>query len=114
MVASRVTLRRSSVAKRRLRNWGSIWIYEGSLHIEYQDTLLAQYQADYDQQGKHFQEIGQPTLYQTPYASPQLELFELDDEQWLKVYHRAYEQRQKRIRGQMGRQLPLANLEFAV
>lgn len=92
----------------------SVWIYEGSLRIEYQDTLLSQYQADYDQRQKHFQEISQPTLYQTPFVSPQLELFELDDEQWLKVYHRAYERRQKRISRRLGRQLQLANLEIAV
>lgn len=89
------------------------WIYEGSLRIEYQDTLLAQYQADYDQRQKHFQHISQPTLYQTPFASPQLALFELDDEHWLKVYHRVYERRQKRIK-QMGRQPQLINLEIAV
>jgi transposase InsO family protein len=91
----------------------SIWIYEGSLRIEYQDTLLAQYQADYDRRQKHLQEVSQPTLYQTPFASPQLELFELDDEQWLKVYHRSYQRQHKRIKW-MVKQLCLIDLEIAV
>ncbi|MDH3675846.1 MAG: DDE-type integrase/transposase/recombinase, partial [Anaerolineae bacterium] len=52
----------------------SIWIYEGQLRIEYQETLLAQYQADYDQHQKRLQDVNQPTLYQTPFASPQMEL----------------------------------------
>ena len=92
----------------------SIWIYEGQLRIEYQETLLAQYQVGYDQRQKRLQNINQPTLYQTPFASPQLELFELDDEQWLKIYQRTYERRQKRIRRLLGRQLHLIDLEIAV
>ena len=47
----------------------SVWIYEGSLRIEYRDTLLAQYQVDYDQRQKRLQDVNQPTLYQTPFAS---------------------------------------------
>ena len=69
----------------------SIWIYEGQVHIEYQETLLAQYQADYDQKQKRLQQVHQPVFYQTPFASPQLVLFELDDEQWLKIRRRPYE-----------------------
>jgi transposase InsO family protein len=91
----------------------SVWIYEGQLRLEYQETLLAQYQSHYDQRQKRLQHVSQPTLYQTLFASPQLELFELDNEQWLKIYQRTYERRQKRMR-QMGRQLRLTNLEIAV
>jgi hypothetical protein len=32
-----------------------------------------------------------PQLFNTTYGSPQLELFELDDEQWQKVARRPYE-----------------------
>ena len=90
----------------------SIWIYEGNLQIEYQETLLAQYQADYDQRPKRLQEVSQPTLYQTPFASPQMELFELDDEQWLKIRQRSYQRRQKRI-AREARQFQLPNLGLA-
>jgi putative transposase len=91
----------------------SIWIYEGNLQIEYQETLLAQYHGDYDWRKKGLQEVSQPTLYQTPFASPQLEMFELDEEQWLKVRQRSYQRRQKRVT-QLARQLPLTGLEIAV
>jgi transposase InsO family protein len=90
----------------------SIWIYEGNLQIEYQETLLAQYHSDYDWPQKSLQDVSQPTLYQTPFASPQLELFELDDEQWLKIRQRSYQRRQKRI-AQRARQLQLPNLDLA-
>lgn len=91
----------------------SIWIYEGNLLIEYQETLLAQYQGDYDWRKKSLQDVSQPTLYQTPFASPQLEMFELDDKQWLKVLQRTYQRRQKRLPSR-AKQLPLTGLEMAV
>jgi hypothetical protein len=90
----------------------SIWIYEGQLRIEYQETLLAQYQVGYDQRQKRLQEVSQPTLYQTPFASPQMELFELDDEQWLKIQQRSYHRLQKRIAREV-RQFQLPNLGLA-
>jgi putative transposase len=66
----------------------SIWIYEGQLRIEYQQTLLARYQCDYDQKHRQLQAVGTPTLYSTAFRSPQLELIELDDEQWRKCQRR--------------------------
>ena len=32
-----------------------------------------------------------PRLFRTPYASPQLEFWELDDQQWHKITRRPYE-----------------------
>ena len=90
----------------------SIWIYEGRVHIEYQETLLAKYQADYDQKQKRLQGVSQPTFYQTPFVSPQLVLFELDDEQWLKVRRRSYDRHLKPPQVEAW-QLPLAALEIA-
>jgi hypothetical protein len=58
----------------------SIWIFEGNLQVDYQETLLAQYHGDYDWRKKGLQEVSQPTLCQTPFVSPQIEMFELDDE----------------------------------
>lgn len=73
----------------------------------------AQYHSDYDWRKKGLQDVSQPTLHQTPFASPQLEMFELDDEQWLKVRQRSYQRQRKRI-AQRARQLPLKDLEIAV
>jgi len=90
----------------------SIWIYEGQIHIEYQETLLAQYQADYDRTQKRLQGVSQPIFYRTSFASPQLVLFELDDEQWLKVRRRPYDRQPERATPQVI-QLSLRHLEIA-
>jgi putative transposase len=66
----------------------SIWIYEGQLSIEYHKTLLARYRCHYDPKQGQLQEVSAPTLYATAFRSPQLELIELDDEQWRKCQRR--------------------------
>jgi hypothetical protein len=71
----------------------SVWLYDGRLHIAHQDFLLARYAYQYDRKARRLRVVAQPQLYRTPYASPQLELWELDDEQWQKVARRPYERR---------------------
>jgi len=66
----------------------SIWIYDGHLHIASQQTVVAQYRCDYDAPHGHLQDVWEPLLYATPFASAQLELFELDDTQWRKCLRR--------------------------
>ena len=63
----------------------SIWIYEGQLHIEYQQALVARYRCIYDRTHGQLHDVNEPFFYPTPFASPQLELIELDDEQWRKL-----------------------------
>jgi len=87
----------------------SIWIYEGQLRIEYQKTLLAQYRCTYDLRKGHLHEVSEPILYATPFASPQLELIELDDEQWRKFQRRPSRNSPKRI-AMLGQQLSLLDL----
>jgi transposase InsO family protein len=91
----------------------SIWIYEGKLRIEYQQTMLAKYACEYDPHQKQLQKVSQPTLFQTPFKSPQLVLLELDDLQWLKIRHRMYHRQQKRF-AKLGQQLPLRQLDVAI
>jgi transposase InsO family protein len=76
----------------------SIWLYDGRLSIAYQQTLLAQYAYRADRRAKRLRTVGQPRLYHTAYASPQLELWELDDAQWRKVLERP-PRRNHRLRG---------------
>lgn len=90
----------------------SVWIYDGTLRIEHEDTVLAEYHADYDRRQKRLEAVSQPTLHQTAFASPQLELFELDDEQWLKIHQRTYHRR-KQLFAQKGKQLPLTGLHVS-
>ena len=74
----------------------SIWVYDGRLQIAYRDALLAQYTYRYDRTTKRLRTIKRPQLYHTSYASPQLELFELDDAQWRKAWERDARQRHDR------------------
>ncbi len=83
-----------------------IWIYEGKLSIEYQKTLVARYRCDYDLKRRELQGMSDPTLYTTALTSPQLELIELDDEQWVKFQRRASRTYSRRI-AMLPKELPL-------
>jgi hypothetical protein len=87
----------------------AIWVYEGELRIEYQETLLARYRCAYDQRQRRRQDVSHPLLDQTPFASPQLELLELDEAQWIKVQQRAWSLRPRQVR-QMAEQLLLLDV----
>ena len=69
----------------------SVWLYDGRLHAAHREVLLARYAYRYNRKERRLQMVSDPQLYQTAYASPQLELWELDDEQWRKVTRRPYE-----------------------
>jgi transposase InsO family protein/transposase len=91
------------------RNRVLIWIYEGELSIEYQKTLLARYRCDYDLKQGQLQGLSDPTLYTTAFKPPQLELIELDDEQWVKFQRRSSKTYSRRI-AMLPKQLPLLDL----
>jgi putative transposase len=74
----------------------SIWLYDGSLRIAYQQTLLAQYAYRADRAARRLRAVDHPQLSATVYASPQLELWELDDAQWRKVLERPLRPRRRR------------------
>jgi hypothetical protein len=86
-----------------------IWIYEGELSIEYQRTVVARYRCEYDPRRQALEGLSDPTLYQTCFTPPQLELIELDDEQWVKFQRPPSRTYSKRMA--MGpQQLPLLDL----
>lgn len=74
-----------------------IWIFEGALSIEYQQTVVARYRCEYDPRRKAIQGMSEPTLYQTRFTPPQLELIELDDAQWATFQQRPSRTYSKRI-----------------
>jgi hypothetical protein len=53
--------------------------------------------------------VSEPTRYATPFASPQLELIELDDEQWIKFQRRPSRHYSRRI-AMLPQQLSLLDL----
>jgi len=84
----------------------SIWLYDGRLHIAHREALLARYGCRYDRKARRLRAVLNPQLYRTVYASPQVELWELDDEQWRKVMPRSYERHALPL-DNGARQLPL-------
>jgi hypothetical protein len=66
----------------------SVWLYDGRLYIAHREALLARYAYRYDRRARRLRTVEAPQLYHTTYASPQLELWELDDAQWRKVLER--------------------------
>lgn len=74
----------------------SIWVYDARLRVEYDHTLLAQYAAQYDRRRNRMARVTDPVVYATAYASPQMELFELDDTQWHKVREQPYQRARRR------------------
>jgi hypothetical protein len=72
------------LARRRV----TLWFYQDRLHVEYQQTLLARYRCRLERRSTKLCKISHPKLYATPFASPQLELLELDDAQWTKIARR--------------------------
>jgi putative transposase len=87
----------------------AIWIYEGDLRLEYQETLLARYRCVYDQRQCRLRDVRDPIVYPTVFASPQLELLELDATQWIKVQQRVAQHRTRRVL-QLTEQLPLIHV----
>lgn len=87
----------------------SIWIYEGQLRIEYHKALVVRYRCIYDRTHGQLHDVNEPFFYPTPFASPQLELIELDDEQWRKFQRRPARNHAKRI-AMFGHQLSLLDL----
>ena len=55
------------------------------MHIEHQQTVLARYKATLDRRRKSLKSVSQPQIYSTAFISPQLELFELDEEEWRRL-----------------------------
>ncbi len=69
----------------------TLWLREGQIHVAYHDAILSQYAYRYDRRARRLQAVDTPHVFRTAYASPQLEFWELDDEQWRKIARRPYE-----------------------
>jgi hypothetical protein len=70
------------------RERAAVWLYGETLTLEYADELLAQYKVKYQPDKAQLLTVVEPRLFETPYHSPQLPLWELSDAEWLKVMRR--------------------------
>jgi hypothetical protein len=90
----------------------TIWIYDDRLNIEYKRALLARYDCKVGRQQRQLTAVTNPQLYDTPFVSPQLEFFVLDDDQWLKVIQRPPFAPRKSKSGPFAEQLHLWSTGF--
>ncbi len=61
----------------------SVWVYDGSLRLEYESVLLARYALVLERDGKHICDVKNAQLAATRFRSPQLSLFDLGPNDWL-------------------------------
>src|SRR6266704_167152 len=61
----------------------TVWVYDGSLKVEYRAVLLSQYTVELQEDRKHLRQVSNPRLVDTPFRSPQWTLFDLGPNDWL-------------------------------
>jgi putative transposase len=61
----------------------TVWVYDGSLKVEYQAVTLATYSVEVEDDHRHLRAVSHPRLVQTPFRSPQLTLWTLGPDDWL-------------------------------
>jgi hypothetical protein len=90
----------------------TVWVYGGSLKVEYQAVTLATYTVEVEDDHRHLRTVSNPRLVETPFRSPQLTLWTLSLDEWV-LYWRtpdsALAHRKGRVQGIV--QLPLFDLE---
>jgi hypothetical protein len=78
----------------------TVWVYEGSLKVEFQAVTLAKYSVELQDDHKHLQAVSHPSAIETPFRSPQLTMIDLGPGEWLlywKTPDRAPAHRKRRI-----------------
>lgn len=87
----------------------SVWVYEDTLKVEYQTTALSLYSIAFQPDHERIAEVTQARRIQTPFRSPQLDLWQLAETEWLLALRRpergARSKRSKLVT--LTRQLPL-------
>jgi hypothetical protein len=86
----------------------SVWIYEGTLKIEYQTTTLSLYSVRLSSDHQ-ITEVTNPRRLETRLRSPQLDLWQTSETEWLLALRRP-DPAPRRNRGKivaLARQLPL-------
>ena len=86
----------------------TVWVYDGSLKVEYQAVTLSTYRVELQDRHKHLRAVSHPRLADTSFRSPQLMLIDLGPHEWLlywKTPEYAPAHRKRRIEGIV--QLPL-------
>jgi hypothetical protein len=79
------------------RRRAAVWLYRETLLLEFSDEPLAQYSVTYEPDRSHLDEVVPRQLFETRYRSPQLQLWELGDGEWLQVIRLPRPEAQSRV-----------------
>src|SRR5207302_8685711 len=66
----------------------SVWVYEGNLKVEYQATALSLYELSVEKDTGKITEVTNVHRLETHFRSPQLDLWQLSDTEWLLALRR--------------------------
>jgi hypothetical protein len=64
----------------------SVWVYEGTLKIEYQATALSEYSITFTSDRKQIEAVKNPRRIETHFRSPQLHLWQRGEAEWLLAF----------------------------
>jgi transposase len=90
----------------------SVWMYEGTLKIEYQATALSEYALQVSSDRQRIEAVKNPRRIETHFRSPQLHLWQTSQTEWLLALRRP-DSAPRRSRNQivpLARQLPLLDV----
>jgi hypothetical protein len=86
----------------------TVWVYDGSLTVEYQTVTLSQYSIEPAEDRKQIKQVSHPRLAQTAFRSPQLTLLDVGPDEWRLDFRAPLYQPRRRICAISGMvQLPL-------
>jgi hypothetical protein len=71
---------RSLAGKKTLIN-----IFQDVLALEYGEHALSRYSVEWQPDDRHLSRVGNPRLYDHPYQSPQLSLWNADEVEWFVI-----------------------------
>ncbi len=66
----------------------SVWVYEGNLKVEYQATALSLYELSIEKKTGEITEVKNARRLETHFRSPQLDLWQISETEWLLALRR--------------------------
>jgi hypothetical protein len=77
------------------RHAAVVWLYKEHLTISHKTTELAHYTVEYAPDARQLRNVTNAQVYTTQYRSPQLSLWQLGDEEWLRILRLPSHRRKK-------------------
>lgn len=76
-------------------------LFQDVLTLEYGNSRLSRYSVEWQPDDKHLARVGKPRLYDHPYRSPQLPLWEPGEVEWFVILHTKSPTRRRQRKGRV-------------